>query len=222
MKYFKLILASLTIWLNRMVKLRKDITTEEKIIEAARKVFVKKGMAGARMQEIADEAGINKAMLHYYFRNKEILFETIFMQAAGKLFSKITVVFESNLPLFDKIRKFVEMYMDIMTENPYLPMFVLNEINQNPERFYKKMTKELNFPKPVLLLEQVQAEIKKGIIKPINPLQLLMNIISGTIFPFMAKPLFQMHIGLDEWQFQQFMAQRRKEYADFIINAITK
>jgi TetR/AcrR family transcriptional regulator len=205
-----------------MNKAKKDITTEEKILDAARKVFLKKGMAGARMQEIADEAGINKALLHYYFKNKEVLFDTIFRQAAGKLFPKLNSIFESDLPLFDKIRSFIEIYIDAMAENPYLPMFVLSEISQNPEGFYKKMKGELNFPKPVLFLQQIQKEVKKGTIKPVNPLQLLMNIIAGTIFPFMAKPLFQMHIGLDEWQFQEFIQQRKKDYGDFIINAIKK
>ncbi|MES1226372.1 MAG: helix-turn-helix domain-containing protein, partial [Bacteroidota bacterium] len=84
-----------------MVKIKKDATTEDKILEAARKVFIKKGMAGARMQEIADEAGINKAMLHYYFRNKEMLFDVIFRQAAQKLFPKINIIFESDESLFE-------------------------------------------------------------------------------------------------------------------------
>jgi AcrR family transcriptional regulator len=205
-----------------MVKIVKDISTEEKILEAARQVFIHKGMAGARMQEIADTAGINKAMLHYYFRNKEMLFETIFSQAAQKLFPKLNIIFESELPLFEKIENFVQAYIDVMLENPYLPMFVLSEMHQNPERFYKKMKGQLNFPRPDKFLAQIESEVKKGTIKRISPLQLLMNIISGTIFPFIAKPMFQMHIGLDELQFRQFIMQRKKEYAGFVIDAIRK
>lgn len=205
-----------------MVNKIKDTTTEERILEAARKVFIQKGMAGARMQEIADGAGINKALLHYYFRNKELLFETIFTQAAQKLFPKLNIIFESELPLFEKIAHFVEMYIDVMLENPYLPMFVLNEMNQNPEIFYKKMNRKMRFPKPDKFLAQIEKEIRKGTIKKISPLQLLMNIISGTIFPFIAKPLFQMHIGLDELQYRQFLIQRKSEYASFIIDAIKK
>ncbi|MCW3117084.1 MAG: TetR/AcrR family transcriptional regulator [Chitinophagaceae bacterium] len=205
-----------------MVKVAKDNSTEEKILEAARKIFVHKGMTGARMQEIADAAGINKAMLHYYFRNKEMLFETIFSQAAQKLFPQLNIIFESDLPLFEKIENFVQAYMDVMIENPYLPMFVLTEMHQNPERFYKKMKGEMNFPKPDKFLAQIEKEVKRGTIKRISPLQLLMNIISGTIFPFIAKPMFQMHIGLDELQFRQFITQRKKEYAGFVIDAIRK
>ncbi|MBS1611024.1 MAG: TetR/AcrR family transcriptional regulator [Bacteroidetes bacterium] len=205
-----------------MVKLKKDATTEEKILAAAQKIFVKKGMAGARMQEIADEAGINKAMLHYYFRNKEMLFEMIFRQSAQKLFPRLNIIFESDAPLFEKIEKFVSEYIDVIRENPYLPMFVLGEMNRNPEGFYKKMKYEFDFPKPDRFLQQIKKDAKEGKIKPIRPPQLLMNIISGTIFPFMARPMFQMHIGLSDAQFMEFIDQRKTEYARFIIDAIKK
>ncbi|MES1218872.1 MAG: TetR/AcrR family transcriptional regulator, partial [Bacteroidota bacterium] len=99
---------------------------------------------------------------------------------------------------------------------------VLNEINQNPEAFYKKMKHELNFPKPDKFLAQIKREIKENIIKPVNPLQLLMTLISGTIFPFIAKPMFQLHIGLNDAQFQDFILQRKTEYTKFIIDAIRK
>jgi len=94
-----------------MVKIKKDATTEEKIVEAARTIFIKKGLSGARMQEIADEAGINKAMLHYYFRSKDMLFEMIFRQSAQKLFAKLNIIFDSDMSLFEKIEKFVGDYI---------------------------------------------------------------------------------------------------------------
>jgi AcrR family transcriptional regulator len=205
-----------------MVNKKKDATTEEKIMEAARKVFVRQGMAGARMQEIADEAGINKAMLHYYFRSKEMLFEMIFRQSAQKLFPKLNIIFESDMPLFQKIEKFVGEYIDVIQENPYLPMFVLGEMNKNPDGFYRKMKHELDFPKPDKFLQQINKEVKEGRIRPVHPLQLLMNIISGTIFPFMARPMFQMHIGLTDAQFKEFIQHRKTEFARFIIDAIKK
>jgi TetR/AcrR family transcriptional regulator len=205
-----------------MGKVKKDATTEEKILEAARLIFMKKGLAGARMQEIADEAGINKAMLHYYFRSKDVLFEMIFRQSAQKLFAKLHIIFDSDMPLFDKIGKFVSDYIDVIQENPYLPLFVLGEMNKNPDGFYRKMRHEFDFPKPDKFLQQITKEIKEGKIKPIHPLQLLMNIISGTIFPFMARPIFQLHIGLSDVQFNQFIQQRKIEFARFIVEAIKK
>jgi AcrR family transcriptional regulator len=205
-----------------MAKRLKDETSEEKILEAARRVFLQKGMAGARMQEIADEAGINKALLHYYFRNKELLFDRIFTQAAGKLFPKIMIILNSDQPLFEKIENFIESYIDVMSENPYLPLFVLNEVHRDPENFYKRISGELKLPRPDKFLMQIDQEVKLGNIKPVSPLQLFMNIISGTVFPFVAKPLFQMHMSVDEFQFRQFIIQRKTEFSRFIIDALKK
>jgi AcrR family transcriptional regulator len=205
-----------------MVKQKRDQTTEERILTAAKKVFVRKGMAGARMQDIADEAGINKALLHYYFRNKEKLFEVIFMEAAGKLFPRINEIFTSDRPLFEKIESFCDEYITVVTDNPYLPLFVLNEINQDPEYFLEKVWAGKNRPQPEKFLAQIEREIKKGTIKRISPLQLLMNLISMTVFPFVAKPMFQKNLGLDELQFRSVMEQRKKEIPKFIIDAIRK
>ncbi len=200
----------------------KEKSTEEKILEAAKKVFVAKGMAGARMQDIADEAGINKAMLHYYFRNKEKLFEVIFMEASQKLFPKINSIFESDMPLFEKIEIFCEEYITIMSENPYLPLFVLNEINQDPENFMNKIWDKQKFPRPQKFLEQVEKEVKKGTIKKISPMHLLINLISMCIFPFVGKAMIQFINGLDELQFRNIMIQRKKEIPKFIIDSIKK
>jgi len=211
----------LTIWLNYMVK-KKDIGAEEKILAAARKVFTTKGMAGARMQDIADEAGINKALLHYYFRDKDKLFETIFMDEAQKFFPKINAIFNSDDPLFEKIEKFVNEYIDEMQENPYLPWFVINEINRDPDRFMQKVLGTENKPKPAKFLEQIEKEVKKGTIKRISPVHLLMNLISMTIFPFVAKPMITRNLQMSELQFRQAMEQRRTEIPKFIIDSIKK
>jgi TetR/AcrR family transcriptional regulator len=205
-----------------MVNKKKNQSTEQKILDAAKKVFVRKGLAGARMQDIADEADINKAMLHYYFRNKEKLFEVIFMEAAGKLFPRINAIFLSDQPLFEKIESFCAEYITVISENPYLPLFVLNEINQDPDLFFKNVWAGKVRPQPQKFLEQIEKEVKKGAIKRISPLQLLMNLISMTIFPFVAKPMFEKTLGLDELQFRAIMEQRKKEIPKFIIDAIKK
>jgi AcrR family transcriptional regulator len=205
-----------------MVKQKKDQTTEQAILDAAKKVFVRKGMAGARMQDIADEAGINKALLHYYFRNKEKLFEMIFIEAAGKLFPRINAIFASDQPLFEKIESFCDEYITIIMENPYLPLFVLNEIHQDPEYFLQKVMKGNTRPIPEKFLVQIDKEVKRGTIKRVSPLHLLMNLISMTIFPFVAKPMLQKNLDLDELQFRSVMEQRKKEIPRFIIDAIKK
>ncbi len=205
-----------------MVNKKKDHSTEQQILDAAKKVFVQKGMAGARMQDIADQAGINKALLHYYFRNKEKLFEVIFMEAAEKLFPRINAIFEADQPLFEKIENFCDEYIAIVMENPYLPLFVLNEINQDPDYFLKKVWTGKSKPNPVKLLEQIEKEVRKGTIKRVNPMHLLMNLISMTIFPFVAKPMFQRNLGMSDVQFRMAMEERKKEIPRFIIDSLKK
>jgi len=218
----KLLLHLLTIWLNLMSKQKKDKSAEQKILDAARNVFISKGMYGARMQDIADEAGINKALLHYYFKNKEMLFEEIFMEAAAQLFPRLNQIFSSDEALFVKIEQFCDEYITVMSANPYLPLFVLNEINQDPIYFMKKIWKGDQKPDPTKFLKQIETEVKKGKIKPISPVQLLMNLVSMTIFPFVGKPMFQMNMGLDEMQYRQIMEERKKEIPRFIIDSIRK
>lgn len=205
-----------------MPKKKKDKTTEEQILAAAKKVFVRDGMTGARMQDIADEAGINKALLHYYFKNKEKLFEVIFIEASNRLFPKINEIFTAELPLFEKIERFCEEYITLVMENPYLPLFVLNEIHRDPDYFLGKVWKGKSTPNPQKFLAQIEVERVKGTIKDIHPLHLLMNMLSMTIFPFVAKPMIQKNMGLDEAHFKVAMEQRKKEIPKFIMDAIRK
>lgn len=201
---------------------KKEKGAEEKILAAARKVFTTKGMAGARMQDIADEACINKALLHYYFRDKDKLFETVFLEEAQKFFPKINAIFNSDMPLFEKIGHFVAEYIEEVQQNPYLPWFVINEINRDPEQFLLKVWGKENLPKPGRLLEQIEQEVKAGRIKPINPVHLLMNMLSMTIFPFVARPMFMVNLRISDKQFYEIMEQRKTEVPKFIIDSIKK
>lgn len=205
-----------------MVKKTKDKGAEEKILAAAKKVFTSKGMTGARMQDIADEAGINKALLHYYFRDKDKLFEVVFLEEAQKFFPKINSIFNSEVPLFEKIHNFVSEYIAEMQENPYLPWFVINEINRDPDQFMYKLWGKDNLPKPGKFLEQIEEEIKAGRIRRIHPVHLLMNMLSMTIFPFIGRPMFVRNLRLSDKQFNDIMEQRKTEIPKFIIEAIKK
>ncbi|MEI7472618.1 MAG: TetR/AcrR family transcriptional regulator [Chitinophagaceae bacterium] len=205
-----------------MVKNKIDKTAEEKILLAAKKVFTTHGMAGARMQDIADEAGINKALLHYYFRDKEKLFEVIFMEEAQKFFPKINSIFESALPLFEKIERFCDEYITEMMHHPYLAWFIMNELNRDPEKFLNSSWAKANLPNPIRLVEQMEREIKKGTIRRIQPVHLLMHLLSMTVFPFIAKPMMQKALQMDDAHFKKIMEERRKEIPRFIIESIRK
>ena len=197
------------------------MTTEEKIFNAARIIFQKKGFAGARMQEIADEAGINKAMLHYCFKNKELLFKAIFMNAFGQLAPQINEIFTSEDSIFDKIKKFTHSYISFVIHNPYLPQFVIQEMNNNPA-FVMSFLNHENRPNPTLLIAQIEREIADGIIKPINPKQLLMDIFSLTVFPFAAQMMMKGMIQISDVEFNQMMEERKTSIAEQIINSIKR
>ncbi len=199
----------------------QDLSTEEKILEAAKQVFLRDGYHGARMDTIAKEADVNKALLHYYFRSKEKLFEAIFQQVKGGLLPKVAEIFKSNLPLFDKIRLFVENYIDLIIENPYVPLFMVNEINKDPEKFIQNLgvVEKIQSFMPYFIV-QLQEEIEKGTIKPIHPLHLLMNTMSMCVFPFLAKPMLQRVAGMSDAQYLELMQERKKIIADFVIDAI--
>src|SRR6478672_8925324 len=109
-----------------------DDAAEQRILDAAHKVFIRRGTAGARMQEIADEAGVNKALLHYYFRNKSRLADAIFQRVAGGIFARVIEVARSDAQLEDKVRLIIGAYLDQLSRTPYAPGYVLGELNHDP------------------------------------------------------------------------------------------
>jgi len=197
----------------------KDQSTEERILAAARKVFVAKGMSGARMQDIADEAGINKALLHYYFRSKEKLFEVIFSQTVGRFIPRVNEIFSSDMGWKEKIETFSAEYIDKVIENPFLPLFIMNEMHKQPEEFLKKMWGGVT-PKIEKFLMQISEAIDIGEIKPVHPAHLLMNVMSLCVFPFIGKPLLQMVAGVNDEVFFDLMRERKKLVPLFIIQSL--
>ncbi len=196
-----------------------DKNTEKIILEAAKIVFLEKGFDGSRMQEIADKAGINKALLHYYFRSKEKMFDAIFQEAFQQFIPHVAEIMSSDKSLLKKIELFVETYITMLSEHPHLPIFILHEINRRPEQLVNTIK---NFGiQPELLIESIQKEIKKGAIRKIDPRQLIVNMIGLCIFPFAARPIIQRIIfENDDIQFDKFLKARKKEVTDFIINSI--
>jgi TetR/AcrR family transcriptional regulator len=201
--------------------MKKDLSTEEKILTAAKQVFLTRGMDGARMQDIADEAGINKALLHYYFRSKDQLFEKIFLEVAHAFLPRVFAILESDSTLFEKIERFCHEYISQVMTTPYVPIFILNEINRQPQELLKKILggNKLPFEK---LLTQINKEVKAGAIKPFEPLQLLMNALSLCVFPFLASPMIQLITGMNTKQFNAIMEKRKTEVPKMLIESIKK
>ena len=197
----------------------EDKTTEIKILEAATEVFQEKGMYGARMQEIADKAGINKALLHYYFRSKEKLFETVFRAAVSLMAPRIKGIISSDVPIFDKIRKFTDEYISFLSNHTYLPAFVINELNKNPQLIQEIFLKEIGNSFQILR-DDVQKLADKGEIKPVDIEHVLVNMISMSLFPIIAKPLLKTMFNKSEKDYQIFLETRKKLVADMIIDSI--
>jgi len=201
-----------------MTEQKKD-NTEEKILTAAQTVFIKKGMDGSRMQEIADEAGINKALLHYYFRSKQKLFEAIFSTVFNQIFPDIRNLLYSEKPFEEKLSVFIEKYIDLLLKHPFLPSFILKEINRDPEFLASIIKKQGINPSEIINL--MDQEMEKGNIRKMDPRELMINILSLSIFPFAARPLMQiMFYNNDQKAYKKLLIQRKDTVKDFILNSI--
>jgi AcrR family transcriptional regulator len=197
----------------------QEKNTEQKILDAATEVFQEKGMYGARMQEIADRAGINKALLHYYYRSKHKLFETVFKMAFKMIAPKIRNIMEADVHFFDKIRMFTNEYINFISKHSYLPAFIIQELNQHPELIQNTIKSEVSGSID-LLRKQVDDLVTKGEIKPIPMEHILVNTLSMSIFPLVAKPILTKVLNKDEAAFKQFIDERRTLVAETVINSI--
>jgi TetR/AcrR family transcriptional regulator len=199
-----------------------DKQTEEKIFEAATDVFLEKGMDGARMQDIATHAGINKALLHYYYRTKDQLFNAVFEMIARKMLKKFAPVFDENLSLEAKIRFFFKEHITFLQENPRLPAFIINEINRHPERI-KNILKNIDLENVWKKLSEQHKEemIKYNITEESLP-QLMTSIAAMSVFPFAARGLIDAILSKQGVNFNDYIEERKEFAADFVIKAITR
>ena len=191
-----------------------------KIAESARKLFVKKGLKRTTVRDIAAESGVNVAMVNYYFRSKEKLFDTIFEEAFTILFEKIFHLVDSDLPFFELIREWIYSYYDMLFEYPDLPIFVLTELAVNPQKLSKKF-KEKNPNKLYMkLFRRIKEEETKGTIRPVPIPDFLLNVISLSVFPFAVSPIANEFLNMSEDNYMKLMDKHRDYVVDFVISAI--
>jgi TetR/AcrR family transcriptional regulator len=204
----------------------QEKNTENIIFDAAKEVFTEKGFEGTRMQEIAEKASINKALLHYYYRTKEKLFNAIFERVFGDFIPKVANMLESDVPLVEKIRLFVVHYIEFIMRNPQIPSFIMHELSRNPQRAVDLIAHKSGLIKNNAFgkfAETVRQEVEKGNIEPIEPEQLIVNVIGLCIFPFVAKPILMGIIFKnDKKKYNEFLELRKQEVANFVIAAISK
>jgi AcrR family transcriptional regulator len=179
------------------------------------------------MQDIAREARVNQALLHYYFRSKERLAEAVFRRTAGQLFPQVVQVMTSDMPLDAKVARVVEIEIDHLSRTPGLPGYIISELHHHPERVRQLIaaltgaTPEDVRPRVLQKLgQQIDEMVRQGKMRPIAPEQFLVNLLSLCVFPFAARPLLMVLLGFDQPAFSRFIEDRRDELATFFLRAL--
>ena len=208
-------------------KPQRDTDTEARILDAAHVVFVRRGTAGARMQEIADEAGVNKALLHYYFRSKSRLAAAVFQRVARGLFLRVSQILGSDAAIDDKVRRVIQLYLEQLTKTPYAPAYVISELNQHPDRAAQfveavRQIRAQSLSTDVLdtLGKQLRRGMRAGSIRAISTPQFIANLASLCIFPFAARPMLCAILDLDDRGFARFIDERKTVLPEFFLNAL--
>ena len=205
----------------------RDRDTERRILDAAHAVFVRRGTAGARMQEIAAEAGVNQALLHYYFRSKDRLSQAAFERAASQFMPTVIQVLASDAELEAKVTRIIELELDHLARAPYLPGYIISEVTHHPERARQliasvtgRAPEDVRPQVVAMLRKQIDARVKSRRMRPIAPEQFVVNLMALCIFPFAARPMIAAMLGMDQHAFEQFIARRRQDLPAFFLGAL--
>ena len=186
------------------------MSTEEKIKEAARRLFTQKGYAAVKTRDIADEAGINLALLNYYFRSKEKLFNMIMAESLQQFILGIaSILKDETVAREEKMEKIVSYYIDMLTQYPDLPLFILSEMRRQPQQLASKFDPVIGSAR-ANILKEVQNEIKEGKIADLHIVHFIANFIGLVVFPFVASPMLQRVAQVNDKQFKELMQERKK------------
>ncbi len=204
------------------MNLSKDISTEQLILETAEKLFLEKGFAMTSTTEIARIAGCNQALVHYYFRTKENLFQSIFENKFRMLISTLPIDNQSNKSFEEKLASIVEAHFELIRSNPKLPFLIFNELITNPQRLKSLKEKLGEIPRPMFLQLQLQLqeEINKGRIRQINILDLLLTMLSLNVMIFLGTPIIQNVVQLSDNEINDLYEHRKKENVTIMLNSL--
>lgn len=210
--------------LNGMSRERNNPNdTESRILQAAENDFFEKGYAGARTASIAEAAGVTHAMLHYYFRTKDKLFERIVSEKISILGNIIiSAIGDEDLTLEDRIRQGIERHFDFIAANRDLPKFIVNEVLTRPDVVEMMKCNLQNIVNNLLnsLQHEIDAYAAKGLCRQVNARMLLIDIVSLNVFPFMAAPIVLGAIGDSYNSYDEFLALRKTENVETILNKL--
>jgi len=193
---------------------KKDSCTEELIKATARRMFFKDGKLHATTQEIADEAGVNRTLLNYYFRSRDSLFDEVFQEAQYEMSHALDQVIESTQLFEDKIGSLIDTFLNLAIEYPYREVFIVTEINRHAEHM-KKMKKDVKLKK---FLAEIENEMEKGTVRKMDPRQFLMNLFSLMAYPLIAGSIYKTLFNAKDADYSELMKERKKLICDMIFN----
>ncbi len=190
----------------KRVVMSDQLSTEERIKNAARKLILEKGAANTKTRDITQEAGINVALLNYYFRSKQNLFKLIMQENVNAFIDELHQIFASKeTTLQDKLTHLAEFYIEFLIKSPELPLYILNELKTNKEAFVQHLAQKVDLRQSIFF-DQLRASISPKT----NPMHLIMNLISMVVFPFIAHPIFEQVGKVQHHDFLKLMNQRKK------------
>ena len=195
---------------------------KESILQAARELFVTKGFKGTSIRDIATASGSNVAMVNYYFKSKYNLFEIIFDEAFGVLIERLSQTFQSDKSFFEIIEEWVNVYYETLLRYPQIPVFILNEINQNPKALAVRIRKKDPFNLLQQMEKKMREEQEKGTIKEFSPMDFFLNVLSMCIFPFAFRDVAVSVAGRTDEEYDEVLENHKKYVVLFATEAIRK
>ncbi|HLT75196.1 MAG TPA: TetR/AcrR family transcriptional regulator [Ohtaekwangia sp.] len=183
--------------------------TQDLIKETAKSLFFKKGYLKATTQEIADEAGVNRALIHYYFRSRDQLLEMLLDESLCEKKERVRTILSSDLPFREKIALYIDVVVDYALEFPFLEPFIISETARNPEKISEFCSKDRG-KSSELIGPQLEEEIRKKRIAPISPEHFMVNLSAMCHYPLLAKSVLKTIHGMTEAGFKKFLMERKK------------
>lgn len=199
------------------------ITMENRILEAAKQVFVRKGYEATKMGDVAAEAGIGRTALHYYYRTKEMLFDAIFDQLIGALLPNLGAIIDENTSFLEKLPKIIDQYVKTLQRNPLFPIFVINELERAPEHIYHSILKNPSRIEPIIRMRrQMEKEMEQGLLKKLPVYYVATTLISLLVFPMLVRnPFTAIFMDRDAEKYEDFLQERIPFVTDIMIRLLT-
>jgi len=206
--------------LKQMFKVDNNIEVKDRIMQVASEMFIRNGYDGTSVRDIATAADTNVAMVNYYYGSKYNLFEIIFEKALSVLMRRVADVLNSDKPFFEVVAMWIGSYYETLLEYPQIPVFILNEINQNPERLTERVRKYQPYDIFLKISSRIDEEVQKGTIRETSTIDFMLNVLSMCIFPFMFGTMATRVAGRTSEEYQEVLENHKAHVIDFVINAI--